>query len=350
MNNQTKPLIAITMGDAAGVGPEVIVAAWNRMNLLANCFVTGCRQAIDEAIELLDLDLSTCLISDIAEVQGIASNTIPVMSVDVRMDEVSRCQVSAISGLVSIQAIELATQLALQNRVAAIVTAPINKEAIRLAGSDYPGHTEMLAGLCGVQNVAMMLYLPHLTHRTIDTGHDIGLGVVHCTLHTALRSVFDELSNERIIERCHLAHEFGTRLLRASGQKRLPRIGVAALNPHAGENGLFGDEEIKLIAPAVEFVQRQGINAFGPLPCDTLMHRAAGGEFDLVVAMYHDQGHIALKLLGLHQAVNITLGLPIIRTSVAHGTAFDIAWTGKAQCESMVAAVESAVRLAQGAS
>jgi 4-hydroxythreonine-4-phosphate dehydrogenase len=164
--------------------------------------------------------------------------------------------------------------------------------------------------------------------------------VVHVTLHQSLRSVFDDLSAEKIVAKCRLADG----VMRRLGVEQ-PRLAVCALNPHAGEDGLFGNEEQTMIAPAVATAQREGLNVTGPIPADTLMLRARDGEFDAVVAMYHDQGHIALKLLGMHEAVNITLGLPIVRTSVAHGTAFDRAWQGTARSEGMVAAVDTAVKL-----
>ncbi|HEV3002809.1 MAG TPA: 4-hydroxythreonine-4-phosphate dehydrogenase PdxA, partial [Pirellulales bacterium] len=201
----------------------------------------------------------------------------------------------------------------------------------------YPGHTELLAELCGVNDFAMMLYLA----QDEQVRGPAGLGVVHVTLHNSLRQVFQQLSTENILSKIRLAH-LAMRGLKQSA----PRIGVCALNPHAGEEGLFGDEEQKLIAPAVEQARAEGIDADGPHPADTLMVRARAGEFDGVVAMYHDQGHIALKLLGFHRAVNITLGLPIVRTSVAHGTAFDLAWRGTAESSSMVEAIRVASQLA----
>jgi 4-hydroxythreonine-4-phosphate dehydrogenase len=230
-----------------------------------------------------------------------------------------------------------AARLAIEGQVDAITTAPLHKVALHQAGHDYPGHTELLAELCGVRDFAMMLYLAH-DERIRGSG---GLGVVHVTLHTALRNVFEELSQEKIVAKAHLAAHVMQRLKGSRAS-----IGVCALNPHAGEGGLFGREEETLIQPAVEQARREGLEVHGPLPADTLMVRAAGGEFDGVVAMYHDQGHIALKLLGMHRAVNITLGLPIVRTSVAHGTAFDLAWQGRAEVSSLIEAVRVAALLA----
>jgi len=231
----------------------------------------------------------------------------------------------------------LATRLARDGRVAAITTAPLHKEALHRAGHDYPGHTEMLAEMCGVHDFAMMLYLG--PDEELAGPH--GLAVVHVALHTSMRKIFDEITAEAVLARARLADHFMKRL---SGTR--PRIGVCALNPHGGEGGLFGDEELTIIRPAVERGIAEGLTLDGPFPTDTLMVQARDGRFDAVVAMYHDQGHIALKLLGMHRAVNVTLGLPIVRTSVAHGTAFDIAWHRRAEVSSMVEALRVASQLA----
>jgi 4-hydroxythreonine-4-phosphate dehydrogenase len=204
----------------------------------------------------------------------------------------------------------------------------LHKEGLRAAGLPYPGHTEILAARTGTQHFAMMLY-------------GDGLGVVHVTLHMALRDVFAHLSTEAVLEKVRLLDDVLSRLL-----GRRPRIGVAALNPHASDGGLFGDEEATIIQPAVVAAQAEGVEVTGPLPSDTLFVRARAGEFDGVVAMYHDQGHIALKLLAGLRAVNISLGLPLVRTSVAHGTAYDIAGQGKADSTSLVEAARVAAKLA----
>jgi 4-hydroxythreonine-4-phosphate dehydrogenase len=227
--------------------------------------------------------------------------------------------------------------LALDKRIDGIVTAPLSKVALHAAGHHYPGHTELLAEMCGIRDFAMMLYLP--PGECVRSA--FGLGVAHVTLHQSLRSVFGDLTPLAIVTKCRLASD----VMRRLGVER-PRVAVCALNPHAGEEGLFGDEERTIIAPAVAEARRAGHNVAGPFPTDTLMMRARDGEFDAVVAMYHDQGHIALKLLGMHAAVNITLGLPIVRTSVAPGTAFDRAWQGAARAEGMVAAILTAAKLA----
>jgi 4-hydroxythreonine-4-phosphate dehydrogenase len=224
----------------------------------------------------------------------------------------------------------------MQASVDGIVTAPLSKAALHAAGHPYPGHTELLAETCGANDYAMMLYLP----PGDSVRSPIGLGVVHVTLHQPLRSVFASLTPGAIVSKCQLANGIMRRL-----GARHPRLAVCALNPHAGEEGLFGNEECTIIAPAVDEARGAGLEVSGPYPADTLMMRARDGEFDAVIAMYHDQGHIALKLLGMHSAVNITLGLPIVRTSVAHGTAFDRAWHGTARPDGMVAAILTAARL-----
>jgi len=247
-------------------------------------------------------------------------------------------QIDPRAGQAAFDAVVAAARLAIAGRVDAITTAPLHKEALQKAGHRYPGHTELLAELCGVKDFAMMLYLaPDETLRS-----PAGLAVVHVTLHTSMRRALVELSEDGVLAKARLADRFMSRL---KGSR--PRIAVCALNPHAGEGGLFGDEEQRIIAPAVARGRAEGLDLQGPLPVDTLMVRARDGEFDAVVAMYHDQGHIALKLLGMHRAVNVTLGLPIIRTSVAHGTAFDIAWQARAKVSSMVEAIRVASRLAE---
>ena len=231
-----------------------------------------------------------------------------------------------------------AASAALSGLVDAITTAPLNKAALHLAEHPYPGHTEILAEACKVDDFGMMLYLP--PGRTIESPN--GLGVVHTTLHTSIRSVPDLLSAVAVEEKIRLIARFMQDLGCCE-----PRVGVCALNPHAGENQLFGDEESRIIAPAVAAAEKAGINVTGPLPADTLLRRAVFGDFDAVVAMYHDQGHIALKLIGFERAVNVTLGLPIIRTSPSHGTAFDIAWTGTAHADGMLEAIRIATLLAK---
>lgn len=241
--------------------------------------------------------------------------------------EVRPGRLSAEGGRAAVAAVERAVQLINQGEADALVTAPINKEALRLAGYPWPGHTEMLADLTRTKDVRMLL----------TTGR---LRVVHVSTHRSLRSAVDAVTRQRVLRTIQLADEAGQML----GVPK-PRIGVAGLNPHAGESGLFGDEEQREIMPAVEDATRQGINVSGPWPADTLFWQAANGEFDLVVAMYHDQGHIPVKLMGFDTGVNMSLGLPIVRTSVDHGTAFDIAGQGIARWESMAAAIALAANI-----
>ncbi len=338
-----KPLLAITMGDPTGVGPETIAKAWPRAELHTICraVVLGHPELMRRAARLVKVPVEVVEIEQVGSCPSRA-DTMPCLACcGPEVLQLPPGRVDARGGEAAYQAVTAACRLALAGQVDAMVTAPLNKEALAAAGHDYPGHTELLADLCSVRDVAMMLYL---ARRGPDTQHG-GLGVAHVTLHVALRDVFGLLSSERILQTARLADVVTRAMLRAEGIPRPPRIGVCALNPHAGEAGLFGDEEQQLIRPAVEQGCAEGLDLHGPYPADTLLSRAASGEFDAVVAMYHDQGHIALKLLTMHQAVNITLGLPVIRTSVAHGTAYDLAWQGKAQCESMVAAIQAAARL-----
>jgi 4-hydroxythreonine-4-phosphate dehydrogenase len=240
------------------------------------------------------------------------------------------------AGEAAYQFVCAATKLVQDGGADGIVTAPLSKAALHASAHFYPGHTELLADLCSAREFAMMLYLP----PGAAVRGPAGLGVAHVTLHQSLRSIFHDLNTAAIVVKCRLADHVMRRLGVAA-----PRLAVAALNPHAGEGGLFGDEEQEIIAPAVVAARAEGLDAAGPFPTDTLMMRARDGEFDAVVAMYHDQGHIALKLLGMNAAVNITLGLPIVRTSVAHGTAFDRAWQGTANADGMVAAIRTAAML-----
>ena len=340
----SKPILAVTMGDPAGVGPEVIVKAWAepRVHEVSCPVVFGHPAMLRKAVSLVGGEQKVVEVADLAQVAELSNGPETLLCFPVGNDdllEVPSGSIDKRTGQAAYDAIVRATDEALAGTVQGIVTAPLSKSALHAAGHcQYPGHTELLADRCGVDDFAMMLYLPPDEVPACPAG----LGVVHVTLHMALRDVFENLNAEAIAAKCGLAQ----RVMRAGFGLKTPRIGVCALNPHGGEDGLFGDEETRLIAPAVAQAQTEGINATGPFPTDTLMGRAADGEFDAVVAMYHDQGHIALKLLGMHRAVNITLGLPIVRTSVAHGTAFDRAWQGTAESSGMVAALLTAAKLA----
>jgi 4-hydroxythreonine-4-phosphate dehydrogenase len=335
---EPKPRLAISQGDPAGVGPEVIVHAWSSEALHAACrpLVVGAPAILREAAAMFSPELQVVEIDSAGRAKP-SPTTLPCFPAGETATPIPRCEVTAAGGQAAYEAVLCATQLALAGEVDAICTAPISKAALWKAGRHYPGHTELIAELCGAADVAMMLYLPP---GELVEG-PAGFGVVHATLHTALRTAIESLTEERIVTCCRLADE----AFRELGVR--PRLAVAALNPHAGEEGLFGDEEQLLIAPAVERARALGLDVQGPLPCDTLMVRGRAGEFDAAVAMYHDQGHIALKLLGMHRAVNVSLGLPIVRTSVAHGTAMDRAWRGDADWGGLIAAIQVASRLAR---
>jgi 4-hydroxythreonine-4-phosphate dehydrogenase len=335
------PVIALTCGDPAGIGPEIACLSWTaaphdraRLRVFADASLVtdvlarrrGMPSLAVEVIEAADprpSDARTLLV-----VEGGAGGA--------ACEPVAMGVISAAGGRAAVRAVEAAFAATRQGHADAIVTGPLHKEALHAAGYDVPGHTELLARACGLPDASasMMLWLPGVS----ADGH--GLGVVHATLHESLRSAVARLSTSGI-------EAAGLRL--ADGLAALlgrdPRLAVAALNPHGGEGGLFGDEEARIVAPAVARLAEAGLAVTGPLPADTLFLRASRGEFDGVVALYHDQGHIPVKLLGMHRAVNVTLGLPLVRTSVAHGTAFDIVGRGLADPASMLAAVDAACRL-----
>jgi len=349
------PHIGLTMGDAAGIGPEVVIRACadDRVREWCRPVVFGHPQIMQRAVDLLGADLSPVIrsanfishearpVRNEFRTTGGTPATGELPCVPCGLDSVTEVRPGTVdprAGRAAHDALIAAGRAALRGEIDAVVTAPLNKLALNQAGIHVPGHTEVLAKLCGVDRFAMMLYLP--------AGDPIrsprGLCVAHVTLHTSIASVPGLLTTEGVAEKIELVDGF----LRRIGCD-LPRIAVCALNPHAGEDGLFGDEERRLIAPAVKAAQAAGRNAAGPFPADTLIRRAVRGEFDGVVAMYHDQGHIPFKLIGFDRAVNITLGLPIVRTSPSHGTAFDIAWTGQASAEGMIEAIRIASVLAK---
>jgi 4-hydroxythreonine-4-phosphate dehydrogenase len=356
MNDGAKrPLVGLTMGDAAGIGPEVICRAWTnrRLHDLARPIVIGDARVLERARHLVcpACELRIQTISALEE-GTFAENVIPCLAPAGGIDELTNVRAGTVdprAGRAAFEFLAVAADLALAGRLDAITTLPLNKQALNLAGVRQSGHTEILAERCGVADHAMMLYLETSPLCAQRSGHDArrrgtGLGVVHVTLHVALRTVFELLDPAAVLAKIRLAHRAMTPLTNGLP----PRIAVASLNPHAGEAGLFGDEEQMIIQPAVSSAQREGIDVSGPYPNDTLFRQALAGAFDAVVAMYHDQGHIALKTVGFDRAVNVTLGLPIVRTSVAHGTAFDIAWQGKADPSSLIEAVRVAARLVKG--
>ncbi|MFD1804076.1 D-threonate 4-phosphate dehydrogenase [Mixta tenebrionis] len=326
----TTKTIAVTMGDPAGIGPEIIVKALSEGELNgAPAVVVGCLETLQRIMAQAGLPpVELREINRVAEAQ-FAPGVINVLN------EPLAEPASLVAGKVQAQAGDLAwrcvrraAELAMAGEVHAIATAPLNKEALHAAGHLYPGHTELLAQLTGSKDYAMVLYTDRMK-------------VIHVSTHIALRKFLDTLSQARVETVIAMADTF----LRRVGYSH-PRIAVAGVNPHAGENGLFGDEEIRIVGPAIEAMKAKGIDAAGPCPPDTVYLQCHEGQYDMVVAMYHDQGHIPLKLLGFYDGVNITAGLPFIRTSADHGTAFDIAWTGKAKSESMATSIQLAMQLA----
>ncbi len=340
MNDQQKPLVGITMGDPAGIGPEIIAGVWEQRELHELCrpVVYGHPEILRRAAVLRKATLQVVRVVEPEQAQPSPQVLPCIACVDEQASQVPAGRVDPRAGHAAYRAVTTAARHALDGHLQAVVTAPLSKEAMHLAGHHYPGHTELLAELCGAQRFAMLLYLAPGGAVVSPAG----LSVVHVTLHMALRNVFANLSVKSIVEKVRLVHGFVRRVA-----NQVPRVGLCALNPHGGESGLFGDEEQLIIEPAARQARAEGIDLIGPLPADTLMVRARDGRLDAVVAMYHDQGHIAMKLLGMHRAVNVTLGLPIVRTSVAHGTAFDVAWQGRAEWTSLLEAVRVALRLVE---
>ena len=337
---QTKPLLGITMGDPAGIGPEIIVKALSLEEIYAVCrpLVIGDYPVMQDASEhitglrlkLRRLDAKT------ADRTGIEYGTIDVLDLaNVDLQKLEHGKVSAMGGRACYQYIEKAIQLALEGELDGTVTGPIHKEALNEAGYSYSGHTEIYADLTHTKEYAMMLV----------TG---SFRVVHVSTHVSLREAVDRVKRQRVLEVINLAYA----TLRRLGSEN-PRIGVAGLNPHASDGGLFGNEEQLEITPAIEQARAAGLHVDGPLPPDTCFAKTRGGQYDIAVAMYHDQGHIPMKMVGFiwNEAekrwssvtgVNVTLGLPIVRTSVDHGVAFGKAGRGTASAESLVAAIHVA--------
>jgi 4-hydroxythreonine-4-phosphate dehydrogenase len=317
---------AVTMGDPAGIGPEIIVKGWTAKD------IAEIRKVV---IGDFDLIASTArrynsglLVQPVASPEEVPDDP-QILSVLIPpgtsgIDAITPGQPSVASGRWAYACVKMAVDLARERRIAAMTTAPLTKVALRAAGYNYPGHTELIADLCGSPRVGMML---------------VGgpLRVILVTIHIALREVAGQLTRERELDTIRLAAE-ALRLLGVSETK----IAVAALNPHAGESSLFGDEEERIIFPAVMEARSEGLDVEGPVPADTLFHRTSRGDFAIVVAQYHDQGLIPLKLMGFGKAVNVTIGLPILRTSVDHGTAYNIVGKGLAQPGSLVEAVRLA--------
>ncbi len=346
MNNtesKNRPIIGITMGDPAGVGPEITARALSRKEIYENCrpLVVGDAGILSRALTTTGQESLEIHRVDSPSQAKFVHGVIDLL--DMKMADPEKLEigkVSAMAGNAAFSYVKKVIELAMEGSVDATVTNPLNKEAINLAGHHYSGHTEIYAEFTGTRKYTMML-----AHHN--------LRVVHVSTHVSLREACDRVKKDRILE----VTEIADRACREMGISS-PRIGIAGLNPHCGEGGLFGREEIEEIVPAVEAAREKGILVEGPIPPDTIFSRARGGWYDCVVAMYHDQGHIPLKVVGFVydqtsqkwkavEGVNITLGLPIIRTSVDHGTAFDQAGTGQASEASLVNAIDYAVSFAK---
>jgi 4-hydroxythreonine-4-phosphate dehydrogenase len=320
--------IAITMGDPCGIGPEIVAKLFADQAPLPSTLVLGDEALLQRAIRLLALPL-TLRVIDFPEDFKSTRKAINLISPSNLPEDLPFGQLDARAGKAAYDYIRAAIDLALQKRIRAVVTAPINKEALRLADIHYPGHTEILADFSGTKDFAMMLM-------------NNDLRVILVTIHVSLREAIEQLTVESELMVIRLAHRAMFQLGVAQ-----PRIAVAGLNPHAGEHGLFGSEDEAIIRPAIQMARDEGIEASGPWPGDTVFMHARQGRFDIVVAQYHDQGLIPVKYLGVDEGVNVTVGLPFVRTSVDHGTAFDIAGTGKASHASLRVAVEQAALLAR---
>jgi 4-hydroxythreonine-4-phosphate dehydrogenase len=324
------PLIAVTMGDGAGIGPEVVVAALLDDAVLTRCrpVVIGDAQRLREAARILGLDCEIAAVEHPRDAE-FTPGRVNVVDLGLLPADLPWGKLSPVAGDAAYMYIKRAAELAVAGDVHAICTAPLNKEALHAAGHIYPGHTELLAHLTGTEEVSMMLSTEKVK-------------VIHVTTHIGLIDAVNRIEPglvERTVRRGHEA------MVRAGVPN--PVIGVCGINPHAGENGLFGyGEEEEKIVPALEKLRAEGVDARGPLPADTAFFLASRGDYDLIVAMYHDQGHGPVKVLGIEAGVNLTVGLPVIRTSVDHGTAFDIAGTGTAEAGSMVEALRQAAEMA----
>jgi 4-hydroxythreonine-4-phosphate dehydrogenase len=329
-SNPPIPVVAVTMGDGAGIGPEVVVPALldDAVLKLCNPVVIGDANRLRKAAEIVSVEADIVAVGSVAEAKQVPGR-INVIDLDLLPDDLPWGELSAVAGNAAYEYIRVASELAVGGEVQAICTAPLNKEALHAAGHIYPGHTELLAHLTGTEEVSMMLSTPKMK-------------VIHVTTHIGLIDAVARIEPglvERTIRRGHDA------LVRAGVAD--PKIGVCGINPHAGEGGLFGyGEEEQKIIPAVEALKAEGWDVNGPLPADTAFFLAGRGDYDLIVAMYHDQGHGPVKVLGIEAGVNITVGLPVIRTSVDHGTAFDIAGKGIAEHGSMIEALRQAAELA----
>jgi 4-hydroxythreonine-4-phosphate dehydrogenase len=320
-------VVAVTMGDPTGVGPEIVAKVFGEAGP-HRAVVVGDVAMMRRAVDLLDLPLRVNPADGPGDAR-FAPGTVDVVAATDLPADLPYGVVDARGGGAAYDYVRRAVELALAGEVHAVATAPLNKEAMHLAGHRYPGHTELLAELTGTTDYAMMLVTDELR-------------VIHVSTHVSLEEAIRRVQPERELTVIRLAD----RSLKVLGVER-PRVAVAGLNPHAGEAGLFGTQDRDVIAPAVEAARAEGIDASGPWPPDTVFMQARQGRFDIVVVQYHDQGHIPIKLMGFDTGVNVTVGLPFFRTSVDHGTAFDIAGTGRADHASMRAALDLAASLAR---
>jgi 4-hydroxythreonine-4-phosphate dehydrogenase len=331
MIENSRPILAITLGDPAGIGPEIILKALSDPDIFKSTrpLVIGDHRILQRAADSLRIPLQIEKITSPSA--GLFNpGTIPLLDLsNANPQDCPTGQINASSGRAAVEYVFHACDLAMEGSVNAVVTAPLNKAAINLAGFQYAGHTELLAERTHAEKVSMLLVGPRLR-------------VVHVSTHVSLEEAIRRVTSARVQEVIELAH----RACLSLGITE-PRIAVAGLNPHAGENELFGDQERTQILPAVEAARARGYLVSDPQPPDTVFLRATQGIYDIVVAMYHDQGHIPMKLLAFDEGVNVSIGLPIIRTSVDHGTAFDIAGKGIARPNSLLAAIRVAVQMSQ---
>jgi len=327
-----KPAIAITMGDPCGIGPEVVVKALSQAWVYASCrpLVVGNVYAMQKAVELTGTSLRINEPDDPATA-GDDPQVIDVLDIkNLNPEDITVGEISPTCGKAAMEWVTRAGELALAGVVAGLATAPLNKEAASLAGYQSIGHMELLQELSGAKTVATMLLAKNLR-------------VVHLSTHRSLRIACDYVKKDRILEFLQLTHDNFV-----SWGFKSPRIGAAALNPHGSDGGLLGNEEAEEIAPAVEAARQRGIDVTGPVPADIIFHQAIQGRYDAVLCMFHDQGHIPVKVYGFEESITANLGLPFVRTSVDHGTAFDIAGKGIASEVSMLESIKLAVGLAKG--
>ena len=327
-NLQSKNALAITMGDPCGIGPEICAALFHNPNTPIHAFVIGDATRLRLAVKILNIPLEVHEIASVTDAQ-FKPGTLEVLQVGTLPEDLPFSQVRAEAGRAAYDYVVRGIELARAGSIAGIVTAPLNKEAMNKAGIHYPGHTEILADFAGTSDYAMMLVSKRLRSILVS-------------IHVPMRQALEAVTFENELRIIRLAH----RTLIEMGLQA-PRLAVAGLNPHASENGMFGSEDLEIIAPAVQAARNEGIDVQGPFPGDTVFTRALKGDFDLVVAQYHDQGLIPIKLLDFDNGVNITVGLDFIRTSVDHGTAFDIAGKGTADPSSLRSALELAHQLVQ---